>query len=669
MCGIAGFLEPSDGRSPGELELRARRMGGRLVHRGPDSGGVWVDPAQGVGLAHRRLAILDLSPEGAQPMGSGTGRFVVTFNGEIYNFGELRAELEQAGHRFRGRSDTEVLLAAVERWGVAPALERFNGMYAFALWDRAERVLHLARDRMGEKPLYYGWFGATFLFGSELKALLAHPACGRDVDRNALALFVRHGYVPAPYTIYAGLRKLEPAGLLSVSSRRPGAQPVVRYWSHERAAARAVADPFRGTAAEAVDELHSLLSDSVKLRMQSDVPLGAFLSGGVDSSTVVALMQAQSTAPVRTFTIGFREASHDEAVHARAVARHLGTDHRELYVTPREALEVIPRLPSLYDEPFADSSQIPTFLVAQLTRRHVTVSLSGDGGDELFCGYTRYALDRFWGALRCVPAPLRSRLGRALRALPEPLWEGLVRSVAPLLPGGLATSLRVDRLQAAAEILALPTGQAMYRRLVSGWKEPSLLVPGAVEPPTVLTRPITSPALPTFADQMMYLDALTYLPDDILAKVDRATMGVSLEARVPLLDHRLVELAWRLPLALKRRGGRAKWILRQVLYRYVPPALIERPKKGFAVPVGSWLRGPLRDWACDLLAEDRLRREGFLDPGLVRAALHRHLAGERDLQYYLWTILMFEAWLASDRGGAGAGADVAPALPEASCVA
>ncbi len=641
MCGIAGFLDASSQRPRAELESLSERMGETLLHRGPDSGGAWVDEAAGVGLAHRRLAIIDLSPEGAQPMRSETGRFVVTFNGEIYNFGELRKELLELGHAFRGHSDTEILLAAVEQWGVARALERSNGMFAFGLWDRRDRLLHLARDRMGEKPLYYGWFGRTFLFGSEIKALRAHPAFQAPIDRDALALYMRLGYVPSPHSIYVGLRKLPPAGLLSVSASRAGDAPVGAYWSHRSAAARGAAEPFRGTRDEAVTALETLLADAVKLRMQADVPLGAFLSGGIDSSTVVALMQAQSTRPVRTFTIGFQEGGYNEAEHAKKVARHLGTDHTELYLNSQAALDVIPRLPALYDEPFADSSQIPTFLVSELTRRHVTVSLSGDGGDELFCGYPRYAKAlAIWKRMRWVPARLRALAGGAIDAIPDAIW------------GAAKGEHQVTwdaRLAARARILKLPTAHALYQGLVSAWEEPHRLVRGATEPGTVFTDEEAFPDAPSLLDWMMFVDIVTYLPDDILVKVDRASMAVSLEARVPLLDHRFVEMAFSMPVSMKRRDRSSKWMLRQILHRHVPKAMVERPKMGFAVPVDAWLRGPLREWACDLLSPDRIRREGFLDPAPVETALRQHLTRRRHCHTQLWHVLMFQAWLDAER--------------------
>jgi len=641
MCGFAGFF----GGAPNiGFEAVLRAMGDALLHRGPDDGGVWWDPAAQIGLSHRRLSILDLSPAGHQPMVSPCERFVLAYNGEIYNHLELRAELEaQNGHfDWRGHSDTETLLAALRHWGVEGALQRLNGMFAFALWDAAERTLFLARDRMGEKPLYYGRSGDAFLFGSELKALAAHPDWRGEVDRDALALYMRHNYVPAPWSIYRGIHKLPPAQFVAIrdGGRAVGAPRC--YWDLGAVAEQGVA-AASGTPEALADELDALLRDAVGRRMMADVPLGAFLSGGYDSSTVAALMQAQSSRPVKTFTIGFNEEGYDEAQHARAVAAHLGTDHTELYVTPAEALAVIPKLPTMYDEPFADSSQIPTFLVSQLARRHVTVALSGDGGDELFCGYSRYTVgQRAWQKLRPLPLPLRRVLAWLLERAPGHALDAIQRL---LLPPRLRLPNLADRLPKLAEVLVCENGESFYRRLISHWKEPERVVLGAREPDTILSAPDRLPPLPGLRERMMLLDMLTYLPDDILTKVDRASMAVSLEARVPLLDHRVVEFAWRVPTAYKYRDGQGKWLLRQVLYRYVPRELMERPKMGFGVPIEHWLRGPLRDWAEELLDEKRLREEGYFDPAPIRTMWEEHVSGKRRWHYYLWDVLMFQAWL------------------------
>ncbi len=655
MCGFAGILSPSSNDSL-SLSERARRMADTLVHRGPDDEGVWVDAKAGVALGHRRLAILDLSPQGHQPMESAAGRYVIACNGEIYNFQVLRGELDGASGGtipWRGHSDTEVMLAAFEAWGIKEALKRFVGMFAFALWDRKNTVLHLARDRMGEKPLYYGWSNGAFLFGSELKALRAYPAFGAEVDRGAIVLLLRHNYIPAPYTIYQGIRKLPPGALVTLTreqAQRREEPSVSRYWSLRDVAERGIAQREALDDTEAVERLDGLLREAVAHQMVADVPLGAFLSGGVDSSTVVALMQAQSARPVKTFTIGFAEEGYNEAVHAKAVAQHLGTDHTELYVTPEEAMAVIPRLPELYDEPFSDSSQIPTFLVSRLARSAVTVSLSGDAGDELFGGYNRYLLgSAIWRRVGPIPRLVRSALSRGITAIPPGSWDSLYQGIEPLLPRALRYPAFGDKAHKLASVLAVNSPEDLYRRLVSHWTEPDSVVVGASEPPTRLTDPDYPDNLTDFTERMMWLDALSYLPDDILVKVDRAAMGVSLESRVPLLDHRVVEWAWQLPLDMKVRDGQSKWILRQVLYRYVPRKLIERPKMGFGIPLDAWLRGPLRDWAEALLDESRLRREGYLDPRSIREKWREHLSGTRNWQYHLWDVLMFQAWLEQEK--------------------
>ena len=649
MCGIVGFIDSLRQTSDDELEATARRMALAIRHRGPDDEGAWVDPAAGLALAFRRLSIVDLSPQGHQPMISACGRYVIAFNGEIYNFGDLRHDLdtEAPGLPWRGHSDTEVMLAAISRWGLDAAIRRFNGMFAFAVWDRQERSLHLVRDRLGKKPLYYGWMGTSFLFGSELKALAAHPSFEGEVDRDVLALFLRHNYVPNPYSIYRGIKKLPPATMLTLSSDKAGEYPApIPYWSARQMAEKGVQAPFQGSEAQAIERLDELLRDAVRMRMVADVPLGAFLSGGIDSSLVVALMQAQSPRPVRTFTIGFNEADYNEAEDAGRVARHLGTDHTELYVTPEEARAVIPRLPEIFDEPFSDSSQIPTLLVSEMARRHVTVSLSGDGGDELFGGYNRYFWAmKVWSSVGWMPRRVRQAAASAIFALSPDTWGRTFHRLDPVLPGWARQRQPGDKLHRLAGIMAVDRPESIYRGLVSHWKEPASMVLGSREPPTILSDESRWANVGDFTQGMMYLDTVTYLPDDILTKVDRASMAVSLEARAPLLDYRVMELAWQLPPSMKIRDGRGKWILRELLYRYVPREMIDRPKMGFGVPIDSWLRGPLRDWAESLLDERRLREEGFLDPAPIRRMWAEHLSGRQNWQYYLWDILMFQAWL------------------------
>ncbi len=655
MCGIAGILD----HGGGDLERSISGMVDSLHHRGPDDFGTWIDKKVGLALGHKRLSILDLSPEGHQPMESASGRYVLTFNGEIYNFAELRRELGLKGHVFRGHSDTEVMLAAFEEWGIEKSVTRFIGMFAFGVWDRTEHTLTLVRDRLGKKPLYFGWMGRTFLFGSELKALRCHPDFRGEIDRDALALYLRHNYIPAPYCMYRNVYKLLPGCLLTVplhhahhatdfspfpESTRTGWKPL-RYWSALAIAEQGCAHVFTGSEKEAADELDRLLREAVRVRMVADVPLGAFLSGGVDSSTVVALMQAQSTRPVKTFTIGFHEPGYNEAKDAQKVARHLGTEHTELYVTPEEAMAVIPNLPSIYDEPFSDSSQIPTFLVSQLARRHVIVSLSGDGGDELFTGYTRYFLaDSIWKKIRWMPESFRQGIAGALTVPSPERWNTAVAHFRRILPARFNQHNIGDKIHKLAEILSVGEPNTIYLQLVSLWKEPTSLVLKSSEPQTVISDPLGGQGLPDFTRRVMYFDTVTYLPDDLLVKVDRASMAVGLEARVPLLDHRVVEFAWRLPLHLKVRHGQGKWLLRQVLHRYVPAELVERPKMGFGVPIGSWLRGPLRQWAEELLSVKTLEDGDLLNPEPIRQKWEEHVSGRRNWQYHLWDILMFQAW-------------------------
>jgi len=652
MCGIAGAIDPGATTSARLAALEAMQLA--LRHRGPDDAGTWADHVAGIGLAHRRLAILDLSPAGHQPMLSPSGRWVIAYNGEVYNYEDLRRELPVPAGGWRGHSDTEVLLAGFEHWGVEATLDRCIGMFAFAAWDRSARVLYLVRDRLGKKPLYYGWCGGALLFGSELKALCAHPAGHAPaLDPAAVALQLRFSYIPAPHSIYRGIFKLPPGHLLRLplgTALVPASAEPVPYWTLRDVVERAAREPFRGTAEEAVEACDTLLRDAVKRRMISDVPLGAFLSGGIDSSTVVALMQAQSARPVRTFTIGFDEQEYNEAEHAHAVARHLGTEHTELYVRPGEALEVIPRLPAMFDEPFSDSSQIPTYLVAQLARSHVTVSLSGDGGDELFGGYGRYGWTRrLWRRIGWMPGWLRRGAAAGLEAAPKGVLDVAAFWLTPLLNRYGRPASAGDKLKRLGTVLA-PDAALLYRDVLSHWKRPGDLVRGAHEPPTVHTQPEAWPPFADLTQRMMFLDTLSYLPDDILVKVDRASMAVSLEARTPILDHRVVEFAWSLPAAFKRRDGQDKWPLRQLLHRHVPRGLVERPKKGFGVPLDAWLRGPLREWAATLLGEARLREEGVFEPRPIRSAWSEHLSGKRNWDYYLWDVLMFQAWLESRRG-------------------
>jgi len=655
MCGIAGFVRFSSLGGPDLLIDTVRKMTDRLVHRGPDDSGVCIDTEAGIGLGHRRLSILDLSPEGRQPMASVSGRYVIVFNGEIYNFSQIRKELDNAAvtelnkqnlssFNWRGHSDTEVALAAIEFWGLEGAVKRFGGMFAFALWDRKERILHLVRDRLGEKPIYYGRIGNVFTFASELSSLRAHPHWHGTIDRDALAQLMRHNYIPAPYCIYRDFSKVLPGTIISV--KNDGTKILEKtYWSAKQIAEQGLANPFLGTENEAAASLHGLLKETISQQMVADVPLGAFLSGGIDSSLVVALMQEQCSKPIRTFTIGFNETGYDEAIYAKAVARHLGTDHTELYVTSEDALKIIPNLPLIYSEPFSDSSQIPTFLVSQMTRKHVTVSLSGDGGDELFGGYSRYQLVRdIWNIIKWLPKPARHILSRGLANLTISGLDKEFVFLAPIFNKYGRTGKLGDKIGKLSELLAADSLEMLNLDIISIWKNTGCLIPGSKEPLSAFTDRTRWADVSDSIHQLMFLDMISYLPDDILVKVDRAAMGVSLETRVPFLDHRIVEFAWRLPLSLKLRSGKGKLLLRQLLYKYVPRQLIERPKMGFAVPIETWLRGPLRGWAEELLDEKRLREESFFDPAPIRTKWAEHLSGRRNWQSHLWNVLMFQAW-------------------------
>jgi len=647
LCGIVGLLDVGQ-----RLDLRGvvMEMADCIAHRGPDDSGVWNDGAAGVSLGFRRLAILDLSSEGAQPMISHDQRWVIVFNGEIYNYREIRGRLDAASPRsWRGHSDTEVLLEAIAEWCPQKALESAEGMFAIALWDRRDRRLLLARDRFGEKPLYYGWVGGVFVFGSELKALRRVPGFEDGLDCRALAEYLRYGHVSQPRSIYAGIRKLAPGCWIALEGRVIGEEPSpTAYWSAYNVIARARARPLELSEPEAVERLDHSLRRAVALRMEADVPLGSFLSGGLDSSTVAACMQANSPGQVRTFTIGTDDKHLNEAPYAKAIAEYLGTDHTELYVPPGAALELVPRLAEIYDEPFADSSQIPTYIISRLAREHLTVALTGDGGDELFGGYSRHFTgEPVWSAIERLPRPLRRPLAGAIHLVSPAVWEAAIGALGPLLPAAVSAPQAGERMHRLAAVLASQTSHDFYRNLIAHWRR--LPTSAATEVDSYIDGIEVPPGVDRFADQAMYFDTVFYLPEDILTKVDRAAMAVSLETRAPFLDRELFELAWSLPSHMRVHHGQGKYILRRVLERYIPNRLFDRPKKGFAVPVGTWLREELRDWAEGLLSERKLREFGVLDVRTVRRTWNEHQGGRRDCSTRLWIVLMLQAWLEDQR--------------------
>lgn len=642
MCGITGFINVISNLDAEKLTSLVSQMSDSIIHRGPDDGGHWVDAEFGIALGFRRLAIIDLSPAGHQPMTSADDRFVIVFNGEIYNFNEIRSELSSFGHAFRGHSDTEVILAAVSEWGLKSTLQKLNGMFAFVIWDKKERVLSLVRDRIGIKPLYYGWCGNTLLFGSELKSLRAHPDFLPEINRNALSILLRYGYIPAPYTIYEKINKLIPGSILQFQLNNSiTSEETSIYWSAEQAFTKGLSNPFIGNETEVLNALDDMLTQSIGLRMIADVPLGAFLSGGIDSSTIVALMQKQSLKPIQTFTIGFREESFNEASQAKLVAQHLGTLHTELYVTAKEARDIIPLLPSMFDEPFADPSQIPTYLISRLAKSQVTVGLSGDGGDEFFGGYNRYVwVNRIWKNLHSIPLPVRKLVSSSLELLSPEVTSNLLRIANKNLPN------QADKIKKIISVLGAPSPEYMYVDLLSHWKTPDDVVIHGFESTKIVNQLPENLKNISITEKMMLLDQLSYLPDDVLAKVDRASMRTSLEVRAPLLDdHQTIEFSYRIPMHMKIRNGEGKWILKQLLNRYIPQALTERPKMGFGVPISSWLRGPLRNWANDLLSETKLHQDGFFNASIIQKKWHEHSSGSKDWQYELWIILMFQAWL------------------------
>ena len=651
MCGLTGFLSGSSIKS-NNFGYKLRPMVDSISHRGPDDDGFWIDEKSSVAIGHRRLSVLDLSSAGHQPMHSSSSRYVIAFNGEIYNHLNLRERLDiESGNLIKwvGHSDTETLLSCFEAWGIEATLKEISGMFAIALYDNQHNCLYLIRDRMGEKPLYYGWSDNVFLFGSELKSIKAFQGFSAEVDRNALALYLKYDYIPAPYSIYKDIKKLTQGSYLKISMDDDGWSQkcpcsIKRYWSMEGIVKSGKGDnKFNGIEKDAIQKLDELLSKSVKQQMISDVPLGVFLSGGIDSSIVVSLMQKYSKNKIKTFTIGFKEKQYNEAEYAKEVALHLGTDHTELYVTPEQAIDVISRLPKIYDEPFADSSQIPTLLVSEMARQHVTVSLSGDGGDELFGGYIRYFMaNKIWSKIEKIPFTIRKLIAKGITLLSPKAWDFLINSSFKFLPSSLRMSHPGDKIYKLSRILTLNDIYEVYDGLISHWNNSFEVVIGSKKSTDRLNKDID---FFHFEDEMMFLDSITYLPDDILAKVDRAAMSVSLETRAPFLDKDVVEFAWQLPLNMKIKDSQGKWILKKLLDRYVPNDLVDRPKMGFGVPIDSWLRGPLQDWAENLLSEQRLKNDGYFHVKAIREKWSEHLSGHRNWQYHLWSVLMFQMWL------------------------
>lgn len=656
MCGIAGFWRRNNSTSQSSLTEQVEAMAATLRHRGDDSSGAWADAGSGVAFSHARLSILDLSEAGHQPMLSTSGRYIITYNGEVYNHLELRPELEQAGHSFRGHSDTETILAAISEWGLEKSLERFNGMFAFALWDTQQKKLTLVRDRIGIKPLYYGFTSSGLVFGSELKALKASNGFDNPVNRDALSLYCRYNYVPEPYAIYENVYKLLPGTVLTFSEptaaefsphEKEARIAPHRYYSLKDIYESNAAQGFEGSFEDATNELEKKLTAAVKRRMISDVPLGAFLSGGIDSSVVVALMQSISDKPIKTFTIGNENKFYNEATHAAAVARHLGTEHTELYVTAKDALGVIPSLADMYDEPFSDYSQIPTYLVSKLARESVTVALSGDGGDELFAGYRRhFQAAPFWDKISCCPHFLRQIPASILMKMADSgCIDYLANNFPYLLPASFKSGSAADSARKAAQVLGASSIPGYYQALTSQWQDPASVVLAGNEPKTFASKYDFDKSSLASVRGMMYLDMMMYHPDDILTKVDRASMAVTLEARVPLIDYEVIDFASRLPLDFLIKNGQGKRILREVLHRHVPKELVERPKMGFSIPLGDWLGGELRDWGEELLSVTRLEDQGYFNPQIIRKKWDEHITGKRDWKYQLWNVLMFQAWL------------------------